>query len=305
MSESIISTIIGGAIGDAIGVPVEFKERDTFKVTDMIGYGTHNQPAGTWSDDTSLTLCLIANLTEGGDLEDLMSKFSDWHKSGYMTPHGKCFDDGQTTFKAIAAFRKGTKAHECGQHKESDNGNGALMRIAPVVFLDIPESLFDNTYKYSTITHAHPRSILGCLIYTTYLRQLYLGKQKKEAFDAIVKICNENMHLENELPYYNRILSGEIWNLKREDIKSSGYVVHTLEAALWSFLKHSNFKNIVLEAVNLGGDTDTTGIVAGSMAGMFYGLKNIPKEWVSSLAKADEIKELCKKFAASLPKLSI
>jgi hypothetical protein len=135
--DKIVSTIIGGAIGDALGVPYEFKDRDTFKATDMIGGGTHNQPAGTWSDDTSLTLCLMENIVEGGDCDALMRKFSDWHKNGYMTPHGKCFDDGHTTYAAIKTFRKGTPASQCGQTKESDCGNGSLMRIAPVALMNI------------------------------------------------------------------------------------------------------------------------------------------------------------------------
>jgi len=306
--EYVISTIIGGAIGDALGVPFENQKRDTFKATNMIGYnGVHNQPIGTWSDDTSLTLCLMENIVEGGDCDALMRKFCDWHKNGYMTPHGKCFDDGHTTFAAIKAFGKGTPASQCGQAGEDDNGNGSLMRIAPVAFLNIDNNDFysrlENVEKYSSITHAHPRSVLGCIIYTEFLRELYITNDKYLALDAIRNICkyglDANAKYKTELSHYNRILTSDFEKLGRDDIKSDGYVVHTLEAALWCFLRNDNFKDTVLEAVNLGGDTDTTAMVAGSMAGLFDG-ESIPDEWCNSLAKFDDIKRLCQRYATKL-----
>jgi len=308
----ITSAIIGGAIGDALGVPYEFKKRDTFKATDMIGGGTHNQPVGTWSDDTSLTLCLMENIAEGGDCDALMRKFSDWHKNGYMTPHGKCFDDGHTTFAAIKAFGKGTPANQCGQSGEDDNGNGSLMRIAPVALMNIENyslgSRLENIKKYSSITHAHPRAVLGCTLYSEYLRLVYFWKSKdvtgilcdiahSPRFGGIYDWMPE---CQSEFSHYKRILEGDIYKLKRDDIQSDGYVVHTLEAALWCFLRNDNFKDTVLEAVNLGGDTDTTAIVAGSMAGLYYGLENIPEEWRKSLAKYDEIIKLCSRFYSKI-----
>jgi len=307
----ITSAIIGGAIGDALGVPYEFKKRDTFKATDMIGGGTHNQPVGTWSDDTSLTLCLMENIVEGGDCDALMRKFSDWHKNGYMTPHGKCFDDGHTTFAAIKVFGKGTPANQCGQSGEDDNGNGSLMRIAPVALMNIENyslgSRLENIKKYSSITHAHPRAVLGCILYSEYLRLVYFWKSKdvtgilcdiahSPRFGGIYDWMPE---CQSEFSHYKRILEGDIYKLKRDDIQSDGYVVHTLEAALWCFLKNDNFKDTILEAVNLGGDTDTTAIVAGSMAGLYYGLnddKGIPMEWRRSLAKREGIYKLCHRF---------
>jgi len=299
--ERIYSTIIGGAIGDALGVPVEFEPRDTVKVSGMIGHGTHNQPKGTWSDDTSLTLCLMENLIEGGDDKALMNKFSEYLKHGYMTPHGECFDIGGTTIRAIDAFRKGAK---CGQSGENDNGNGSLMRIAPVAFLNIKDDSFNSRLKkveqYSSLTHAHPRSILGCVIYIEYLRQLYYNKDKIDALKIVTELCFANLintSYQLEFDYYDSIFSKEIANLERSSINSTGYVVYTLEAALWCFLKNDNYRGTVLEAVNLGGDTDTIGIVAGSMAGMFYGLNGIPDEWVNSLVRIEYIKEMCRKFA--------
>ena len=300
--ERIYSTIIGGAIGDALGVPVEFEPRDTVKVSGMIGHGTHNQPKGTWSDDTSLTLCLMENLIEGGDDKALMNKFSEYLKHGYMTPHGECFDIGGTTIRAIDAFRKGAK---CGQSGENDNGNGSLMRIAPVAFLNIKDDSFNSRLKkvehYSSLTHAHPRSILGCVIYTEYLRQLYYTENKIEALKIVTELCFANLlntSYQLEFDHFDTIFSKKIENLERNSVNSSGYVVDTLEAALWCFLKNDNYHDTVLEVVNLGGDTDTTGIVAGSMAGMFYGLYGIPGERINLLVRIEYIKEICRKFAS-------
>jgi len=254
----------------------------------------------------------MENIVEGGDCDALMRKFSDWHKSGYMTPHRKCFDDGHTTFAAIKTFRKGTPASQCGQTKESDCSNGSLMRIAPVVLMNIENyslgSRLENIKKYSAITHAHPRAVLGCILYSEYLRLVYFWKSKdvtgilcdiahSPRFGGIYDWMPE---CQNEFSHYKRILEGDIYKLKRDDIQSGGYVVHTLEAALWCFLKNDNFKDTVLEAVNLGDDTDTTAMVAGSMAGLFYGLESIPEEWRKTLAKHDEIIELCKKYAAKI-----
>jgi ADP-ribosylglycohydrolase len=302
--DHILSTIVGGAIGDALGVPVEFKDRGSFKIAGMTGHGTYNQPKGTWSDDTSLTLCLMENLIERGDEAALMKKFSEYLRHGYWTPYGDCFDIGGTTARAIARFERGTPANQCGQREDRDNGNGALMRIAPVVFLNVNDEDFNSRVakveKYSALTHAHPRSMLGCIIYVEYLRQLYLGQAMMPAFDETVMICTQNLRgtkYEVEFPHYSRIFSGEILNLQSDAIRSGGYVVDTLEAALWCFMRNCTFKDTVLEAVNLGGDTDTTAIVAGSLSGMYCESGDIPIEWVNSLARIDDIKNLCQKYA--------
>jgi ADP-ribosylglycohydrolase len=301
--DRIFSTIVGGAIGDALGVPVEFKNRGSFRVTGMIGHGTYNQPKGTWSDDTSLTLCMMENLIEGGDEAALMKKFSEYRRHGYWTPYGECFDIGGTTARAIAQFEQGTPANRCGQSEDHDNGNGALMRIAPAVFLNINDDDFNSRVakveKYSALTHAHHRSILGCIIYIEFLRQLYFGRAMRPAFDETVMLCTQNLRdtkYEAEFPHYSRILSGEILNIQSSAIRSGGYVVDTLEAALWCFMGNCTFKDTVLEAVNLGGDTDTTGIVAGSLSGMYCESGEIPGEWINSLARIDDIKKLCQNY---------
>jgi ADP-ribosylglycohydrolase len=246
----------------------------------------------------------MENIIENGSVDSLMKKFSEYFDNGYMTPYGHCFDIGRTTIEAIGAFTRGTPSSQCGQTGEHDNGNGALMRIAPLVFLNIKdESLLSRVGKierYAGLTHAHPRSMFGCILYVEFLRQLYLGKEKREALNNSVSISIGLKEYENQFSHYNRIMSGEVAHLEKESIKSGGYVVDTLEAAIWCFFKHNNFKDTVLEAVNLGSDTDTTGIVAGSLAGMYYGLDSGTDEWVNSLAKIDDIKELCFKFSNKL-----
>jgi len=316
--ERIISAVIGGAVGDALGVPVEFEERDSFEVEDMIEGGTHEQPAGSWSDDTSLTLCLIENIIEGGTPETLMKKFSDWEEKDYMTSNGECFGCGHITWAAIETFRKGTPAAECGGAKETDNGNGSLMRIAPLVFLNLKlkdfKSRLTNVEKYSAITHAHPRAVLGCIIYTEYLRQLCWSPKEKanvkttklKAFVAVLNILNKeiiNTKYKDEWEKLYRSKIIKAMSAPRKIIQSDGYVVNTLQAALWCFLKNDNFKDTVLTAVNLGDDTDTIASIAGTMAGMFYTrsfYEGIPEEWIDKLAKIDFIKKLCYKFIQTL-----
>ena len=224
-----------------------------------------------------------------------------------MTPFGKCFDIGNATASSISAWRKGYPISECGAREDLDNGNGALMRIAPIALLNINNqnstSRLSKTILYSSLTHAHPRSLIACIIYTEFLLQLYMCQDKMKAMSAIKKFCHDhsqNILHKAEWSHYNRILDDNIWELNSDEIKSGGYVVHTLEAAMWCLFKHHNFKDTVLEAVNLGEDTDTTGIVAGSMAGMLYGFDAIPADWVNTLKKIEMIKGLCGKFAECL-----
>lgn len=298
------SVIIGGAVGDALGVPYEFKERDTFTATDMVGYGTHCQPKGTWSDDTSLTLCLIENYVEGGTLSDLCKKFLAYRESGKWTPYGKCFDIGISTLQAIENYKNGVSPELCGGSREMDNGNGALMRIAPTLFASVyrmdSQYLIKTVRKYSEITHRHPRSVLGCIIYIAFLRRILFYENFDRALDMTVDFCNtilEDPDLRKELPYYKRILNKEIKSLERSDIISDGYVVNSLEASLWCFATTNSYQEAVLKAVNLGGDTDTIASITGTIAGLKYGIKSIPEEWVNQLARINDIKELCGKFS--------
>ncbi|OCA86224.1 ADP-ribosylglycohydrolase family protein [Bacillus sp. FJAT-27986] len=303
MKEKIYSTVIGGIIGDALGVPVEFKARNA-GVTDMIGYGTYNMPPGTWSDDTSLTMCLIENLIAGKDENDLMNRFVSYQDKGYWTPYGEMFDIGIATANAISRYKQGVPAVQCGGKTEYDNGNGALMRIVPLVFTLSKEPDFQTRKKeierIAHVTHGHPRSTLGTIIYVEFLLNMYDQHSPLESLEIALNTCWEQLGSENEYQQefasYERIFSLSLLEADRDDIRSDGYVVHSLEAALWCFFKSQTYEDAVLEAVNLGNDTDTIAFITGTIAGMYYGMKNIPEKWVNALVSQDKIIDLCDRF---------
>ena len=234
--------IYGLAVSDALGVPYEFKPRGTFTCEGMVGHGTHNQPAGTWSDDTSMTLATCDSIRELGrdDTGDIRHRFERWLRGGEYTPDGVVFDCGITVSSAINAGR--------GLAGESDNGNGSLMRIAPLAFTDATD---DEVRAVSAITHAHDMSCSLCVDYVHILRELAGGAPASD-------------------------VAGE-WR-DRPAPGSSGFVRHTYDAALWCLANTGSYRDCVLAAVNLGDDTDTTAAVAGALAGTLYGYDAIPAE---------------------------
>lgn len=304
IQKRVLPTLYGGIIGDMLGVPVEFKKRGTFHIDDVTGYGTYNQPPGTWSDDTSMTLCLVENLIEQGDLTDLMKKFVQYEEQGHLTPHGKMFDIGIATVKAIRRFKDGTPAEQCGGTSEYDNGNGAIMRIAPLSLLLDNEFNFvkkaEFIKQYTEITHDHPRAIVGSIIYIELLLRLYLNNPLEQGIKDIQLLFKENFDENHiylkELKSYERIFQKNFLELPEEEIRSSGYVVNTLEAAIWCLGTTSSFKEAVLKAVNLGEDTDTVASITGSLAGMYYKMEGIPEEWLEKIARKDKVDELIKGF---------
>jgi ADP-ribosylglycohydrolase len=299
------SVLLGVAVGDALGVPVEFQPRGTFKVTDMTGYGTHNQPAGTWSDDTSLTLCLADAMAGGFTGYNLLEKTADnfvrWFDHAEFTAHGNVFDIGISTSKAIRKLKNGKRPTESGCDDVNENGNGSLMRIAPLVFhiVDKPQGKrYEIVRQVSAITHAHHISILACIIYTEYLIKLLLGGDKYTTFEATEKEITDAL-IKGALRGYFKpdyftpfIFPGNKWQLCDEsDIESGGFVADTLKAAIWCFLTTDSYREAVLKAVNLGGDTDTTAAVTGGLAGLYYGFgeSGIPQDWIGKLAGVQNI----------------
>ncbi len=281
--------IMGLVVGDALGVPVEFKKRDTFKVTDMIGYGTYNQPPGTWSDDSSLTLATLESIARIGgiDLDDIMGNFYDWYYKGNFTPYGKVFDIGSGTKRALNRFQSGVEPLKCGGRTRIDNGNGSLMRILPLAFIPCSMKDIDNV---SSLTHAHDISKRACRLYISIAEQLLKGSTIREALSETGVFVKE----------FSRI--PEIWKLGRDEIRSSGYVVDTLEAALWCVYHTDTYRGCVLAAVNLGEDTDTVAAVAGGLAGIIYGCggeSGIPDEWIAQIARKDYIFDLCGRLESS------
>lgn len=308
----VIDGVIGHAIGDAMGVPVEFKDRETLTyspVTDMLGYGTYNVPKGFWSDDTSMEIALIDSLTNNNEIDynDIMNNFVKWITEGEYTPNGIVFDKGNTCLEAILNYKsKNIEPLECGLNDYYSNGNGSLMRILPVAYYSYYKNLnkeetYSLTKNISSLTHRHEISILGCYIYVLYVINLLQGKDKFESYNLIKKEDYKNFSKES-IDTYNRILKEDITTLNINDIKSSGYIVDSLEAALWGVLSTTTYKDSILKTINLGGDTDTIAAITGSMTGIIYGYDSIPQDWIQELARKDYLIDLCNKYEKVLTK---
>lgn len=303
MNLSLKSLLFGLTVGDALGVPVEFYSRDSLKqhpVKSMQGYGTHNQPLGTWSDDSSLSFCLAEAINEKFSIELLAKKFVAWYHHAYWTAHDDVFDIGISTQMAFENLVLGINPINAGGKTENSNGNGSLMRISPLVYYikDMPiNQRFELTKQVSSITHGHIRSILACFYFLEFLRELLITSDKKSAYFNTQKIINEYLIAielsQNELQNFDKLLKNDIGSYQENKIESSGYVVHTIEASMWCLMTTKNYKEAVLNAVNLGGDTDTTASVTGAMAGLLYGYESIPSEWINLLAKKENIEKLC------------
>jgi ADP-ribosyl-[dinitrogen reductase] hydrolase len=318
---TIRAALLGLAVGDALGVPVEFigrAVRQADPVTGLRGYGTHHQPAGTWSDDSSLTFCLAETLARSGgcagppDLADFGRRTINWLDNSYWTATGELFDVGNATRSAIQRLKQGVSPSQAGLRSEQDNGNGALMRILPLVFhqtwqavnLDL-NAAWALTEAVASVTHGHPRSTLGCFLYLLVAQGLVAGLTPPEAYEQARNVANAWLHEQAkssvfyEWPKYALFLDGSLPEVVELEIKSSGYVVHTLEAALWCLLRHDTYAATVLAAVNLGDDTDTTGAVVGGLAGLAYGEAGIPAEWLAGLARRPDIEDLAQRLAAA------
>ena len=248
----VINGLLGVAMGDALGVPFEFRRSYVMKVspaTDMVGYGTYNLPAGTWSDDTSLTLCLAESLVSGYDLADMSRKFMAWRYESYWTARGKVFDIGTTTRKAIARLKNYIEQRDFEALKtqkwagdERENGNGSLMRILPLLFYlkgkPIQEQ-FELVWEVSALTHRHIRAAMSCLIYLRLAEYLLYGVEKKVAYSKmqadILNLWDKINFTEEERVHFARCITQDIRQVAREDLKSGGYVIEALEASLWCF----------------------------------------------------------------------
>ena len=325
--EQIKAVMLGHAVGDALGVPVEFCEReelDENPVTTMMGWGSYPVPEGCWSDDTSMALATLDSLKNGKiDYDDIMENFIAWCTRDEYTPTGEMFDIGKTCMTSIRNYlaTDGKPALECGLTDERSNGNGSLMRIHPMAlylyYKGVPrEEAIKIIHNTSAVTHAHPRSKVACGIYSCILWALLKKPCKASIIEGLyhakrlyyshgspladVRTYAEDFYL------YDRMLLKRIgwvyrhWEdvddykpVTREEISSTGYVVDTLEAAIWCILTTYSYKECVLKAVNLGGDTDTIAAVAGGLAGALYGFGAIPQEWLDVLKKREYIEEMC------------
>ena len=326
------SSIFGTVVGDALGVPVEFTsraERDKDPVVGMMAYGTHSQPKGTWSDDSSMIIATMDSfiLRRCFDPSDVMQRFANWRSAGDYTPYGKCFDIGITCSKAITSFLNGIEPLKCGGTREEDNGNGSLMRIIPgslkrAVLEDYwDDNVLEDTvaliHDLSILTHAHPRSLIGCMLYTSICHELICGENRNLEIliqDAISKTMEFYQNAWERYDWFDNAFLFEIKNnayarisnvqrfkaVSRNEIYSGGYIVHTLEAAIWCLLNTNSYSECVLTAVNLGDDTDTVGAVAGGLAGLRYGYDDIPGDWLQVIAGKEWIDGLCHDYAKTI-----
>ena len=286
LAERYQGCLLGLACGDAVGTTVEFQPRGSFpEVTDMVGGGPFHLKAGQWTDDTSMALCLAASLIERGgfDALDQMQRYSAWRSDGYMSSTGRCFDIGNTVSHALSQF-VGSGNPFSGSTHEHSAGNGSLMRLAPVPMFYYPNCKDAVFYsgESSRTTHGAEECIEACQLFGCMIHKALEGKSKQQ-------ILFENDSDSYARTKIQKIARGDYKDKSYADIRGSGYVIYSMEAALWCFLNTENFEEAILKAVNLGDDADTTAAVCGQIAGAFYGIAGIPSDWLKKLAMADTI----------------
>ncbi len=285
--------LLGLGCGDAVGTTAEFCRRGSFTpVRDMVGGGVFELKPGEWTDDTSMALCLAASLTELGtfDARDQMERFWRWVDDGYMSSNGRCFDVGNTVYDALEKYRE-TGEPFSGSTDPWSAGNGCIMRLAPVPMFYYPdrELAIDMSGRSSRTTHGADECVDACCLFGGMIYKALSGATKDEIlFSHEV----EDLSCERIL----EIARGEYINKSEDQVDGSGYVVRSLEAALWCFYHTNSFEEAILKATNLGNDADTTAAVCGQVAGAHYGESGIPQRWLERVAMADKIRDLAIKL---------
>ena len=318
MNNYWINGMIGVAVADAFGSPVQFMNRESLKknpLTEMEYCDIYDKPAGAWTDDTSMALCILDSLREKGKVDeaDIMERFSKWYYENEYTPTGEAFDMGNTCVSAIASYERNHDVDTCGRTGEYANGNGSLMRTMPICLYyavkthdgsaTLDEAI-DKIHKVSALTHNHLRANMACGLYFFLVREIIFGEgslneRLQKGLDCGFAYYEESIAAQGELSYYGRMRDISAFGALPEDqIRSSGYVVDTLEAAVWSLAKTDSYRDCVILAVNLGDDTDTVGAVAGGLAGLYYGYDAIPADWREKLLKRDWIEKMCRDMTA-------
>lgn len=292
--------IIGLAVGDAMGVPLEFTDPGTFQpVKDMIGGGPFNLDPGMWTDDTSMALCLAESLIKTRDFDpaDQMQRYLRWYQEGHLSITNECFDIGNTTQQALMNFAETGEPYSGPDHEYSA-GNGSLMRLAPVplFYMSNPLKALEMSGKSSRTTHNHPLAVDACRYMGGLIHGALIGKTKKELlsphYSPVPGYWEENPLLKE----INKVAYGSFKNKEPPEIRGRGFVVKSLESALWAFYKSDTFEEGCLLAVNLGEDADTTGAIYGQLAGAYYGKSGIPQKWIKCLKRLDLIEFNIKKL---------
>ena len=286
--------LLGLAAGDAVGTTVEFKQRGSFTpLTDMVGGGPFRLKPGQWTDDTSMALCLAISLLEqaGFDAENQMQAYNNWRVNGYMSSNGRCFDIGVTVSEAISQYLSTGDAF-AGSKDPFTAGNGSLMRLAPVPMLYSPrvKQVIHFASESSRTTHGAKECLDACCYYAVILHCALQGMDKDSILACKLYQANTRKIIAIQQQGYR--------GKTRDEITGSGYVVDSLEAALWCFAETDNFKDAILMAANLGDDADTTAAVCGQLAGAFYGVHAIPTAWREKITFADYIIKLADQLYA-------
>lgn len=304
---------MGVAVGDALGVPFEFEsrlERDFEPATDMIGNRVHMQTAGTWSDDSSLTFCLAEAIIEGYSLETAAKWLTSWLYKRQWTARNEVFDIGITTRESLQLLKSKLDKGAIDELKylkysanHMDNGNGSLMRILPLLFVIKGKSIeeqFELVWDNSALTHRHIRAAMCCMIYLKIAEYICEGENKMKAYrktQTEIKVLWQKMEFNpQEQKLFEKVIDNDISKYSKSEIRSGGYVMESLECALWCFLNTESYKDAVLTAVNMGSDTDTNAAITGGLAGLYYGAENIPKDWLEKLARKEDIEDLARRL---------
>lgn len=321
--DKLKGSLYGFIIGDALGVPVEFMKREQVEanpVTDMRANAQRNTTIGYWSDDTAMTLCSMKSIIKFNDIDykDIMDKFQLWVLEGYMSANDICFGIGQRTLKALSFYNKeinnptfsksfknfdwipqvGTMSENL--NNKNTSGNGSLMKTLPVALYlnSTNKSLKEkiNIMKnVSSMTHGNNECVSSCIYYMCFIEHFLKTNNIIESFKLASEDLSNNYDV-NGCGQLDRIINTEFWDLGINDIKSTGYVIDTLEASLWCLYHSISYKEAVLKAVNLGDDADTVGAITGSLAGLYYGYDSIPKKWIKSLMKKELIDKTIEDF---------
>ncbi|MCX7563575.1 ADP-ribosylglycohydrolase family protein [Xanthomonadaceae bacterium XH05] len=289
-----LGCLLGLAVGDALGTTLEFKRRGSFTpITDMLGGGPFELEPGQWTDDTSMALCLAESLIEceGFDADDQMRRYCRWQRDGHLSSTGQCFDIGNTTAAALRRYRQSGNPFS-GSTDPHSAGNGCLMRLAPVPmrYFNDESRLLRLAADSARTTHAAPEAVECTQLFALILRQALLGHDKPGILTA------HGWH--GTIPSIAAIAAGHYRDKPESQIHGSGYVVQSLEAALWCFHHTDNYHNAVLLAANLGDDADTTAAICGQLAGAHYGVMGIPQEWREKLTWRQGIEHFALKILA-------
>ncbi len=293
-------TLLGLAIGDALGAQVEFKPRGSFDpVTDMQGGGPHDLEPGYWTDDTSMALCLAESLIESDfDLKGQLAKYLKWYQEGYLSSTGECFDIGNNTADSLNHYKM---TGELPPEKERAAGNGSLMRLAPVPMYchrDFARAV-EYSGQSSLTTHNNIMAIDACRFVGGLIQKFINSKDKSAAYkEQEINATAAILSLDNRVL---KAISGALAKESAAKISSDGFVINSLEASLWAFYQGNSFKEALLKAVNLGHDADTIGAITGQLAGAFYGQKAIPEPWIKKLAYREKILSLIEDLFRKAP----